>query len=333
MPAELAHDLGLSLLKSGIVEKLPRPRMEHPKVDLTSKAFGMDLSHPIGLAAGFDKNAAAYLGFAHLGLSFIEIGTLTPKPQKGNPKPRMFRQSEQRGLVNRMGFNNIGVKEAKARLSRYQISKSICPLGINIGKNKTTPMDKAIDDYLMAYEALKGLGSYYVVNISSPNTPGLRDLASKEFITSLANSIESEDRPKFWIKLDPDLSKVDFQTVVETITEVDFKGLILTNTHRVTNPEMGGQSGHPISVLSTKMLEWAFEVHRGNLSMIGSGGVLSGIDVLEKVIRGADLVQIYSALVYRGMWVVFDLLQELENEMQLRGFKSLAEAKNSFYNS
>lgn len=331
LPAEAAHNLGLKLLSQGIIERIPQPTPPVVEVDLRTSLFGQQLAHPVGLAAGFDKNAVAYGGFAHLGLSFIEIGTLTPVGQLGNPTPRMFRQKEQMGLINRMGFNNVGCEAALKNLRNFGAARDSCPLGINIGKNKDTPLDLASRDYESCYKVMKGAGHYYVINISSPNTPGLRKLASREFLRELVATPIGEEKDKFWIKLDPDLEPSHLQGLIEEIESLGLAGVILTNTHRVEWPQTGGQSGHPISAISTKALEYAYEVHQGRLAMIGSGGVLSGVDVLEKIIRGASAVQIYSALVYRGMWAVFDLLEELGQEMKLRGFDNIEEAKGSFY--
>jgi dihydroorotate dehydrogenase len=208
------------------------------------------------------------------------------------------------------------------------------PVGVNLGKNKQTLTGNAISDYLKGLIHFKNLGSYIVINISSPNTPGLRELANPEFIRQLKSEIEMqvpELLKKIWIKLDPDLSRKEFMALVEAITAERFAGLILSNTHRVAWPEAGGMSGHVLSHLSSERLTWAHEVHRGGLPMIGSGWVLSGVDVFHKLARGASAVQIYTALVYRGPWAVLHMLEELKAEMLLHGYKKASDVIGCHY--
>jgi dihydroorotate dehydrogenase len=331
LPAELAHDIGLGLMKAGVLNYLPQPAVETAMAGMKVRVPGIgELPHPIGLAAGFDKNCKCPAAFVRMGFSMVEIGTVTPFGQTGNPKPRLFRQSEQRALINRMGFNGDGAATVSERLKKLNWSNDRVPIGINCGKNKVTPPERAIQDYLQVMEAFKGLSRYFVVNISSPNTPGLRDLATPAFIEQLADEV-GNDRTKIWVKIDPDMSKREFQELVATISDRGFQGVILSNTHRVTFPEVGGQSGHPVMALSTACLEWAWEVHKGSLPMIASGGVLSGIDLFQKLSRGASAVQIYTALVYRGPWVVWKLLLELNAEMRLRGFSCVEDFIGSYY--
>ncbi|NRA66431.1 MAG: quinone-dependent dihydroorotate dehydrogenase [Pseudobacteriovorax sp.] len=331
LPAEIAHDIGLKLLAS------KHRRHFVPSVDLSSfSQMSMnvpgigELHHPIGLAAGFDKNAMAPSGFRSLGLSFLEVGTVTPRPQPGNPKPRMFRYPEQKAIINRMGFNSDGSDKVERQLKNLHWMHSDAPLGVNVGKNKDTTESNAIDDFNRGIEVFHELAKYIVINISSPNTSGLRNLANREFIEALARHNKSLLH-KIWFKLDPDMEKQHFQDLIESIGDAGFQGLILSNTHKVSWPEAGGQSGHPIQGLSNRALELAWEVHRGELPTIASGGILSGIDILEKVRRGADAVQIYSALVYRGPFAVLKLLRELEAEMSLQKIAFLSDAKGSYY--
>jgi dihydroorotate dehydrogenase len=334
LPAELAHDLGIFILNKKLHKILPTPSYK-PKLDLSMSVPSLGtLEHPVGLAAGFDKNARAVDGFSDLGFSFLEVGTVTPRPQPGNPKPRLFRYKDQMGIVNRMGFNNNGAAAMKSQFQKGQFLQNGLTVGVNLGKNKDTPQEHAISDYMSGLSEMHGQGSYYVINISSPNTPGLRELASKAFLAELSTEISSnyaDTLSKVWVKVDPDLDKKHFQEVTEAVADSGFAGIILTNTHRVEIPEMGGQSGHPVSVMSSQRLEWAHEVTSGVLPMIGVGGILSGGDVFQKVIRGASMVQIYTAMVYRGPWTVHKILQELEWELELRGMKSLKEAHGSFY--
>jgi len=331
MPAEFAHNIAMTGLERGWVDLLPCPRLEDYVSGLRMRVAGVgELSHPIGLAAGMDKDARAVSAFSKLGFSFYECGTVTPQPQPGNPKPRMFRQPDQLGLVNRMGFNSRGAQAVARRLKRLNWSHHSMPLGINIGKNKLTAEHNASDDYVQAFEQLVMFAKYVVINISSPNTEGLRSLASHDFLSLLAERL-SGHLHKLWIKLDPDMDKRSFQNAIEAIISCGFQGVVLTNTHKVNKPEWGGQSGHPLASLACSRLEWAYEVHRGELPMIASGGILSGNDVLQRVLRGASAVQIYTALVYRGPWAVAELLTELMEEMKLLQVVTLEEVKGAYY--
>ena len=332
LPAEMAHDIGMAVLQRRVLEYLPAPTASQKMAGLQVTIPGIGaLPHPIGLAAGFDKNCLCPQGFARMGFSFLEAGTVTPMPQEGNPKPRLFRYRSQRALINRMGFNNHGALAVADRIRKLDWSHDRVPLGINLGKNKITPNEEAVSDYKDGYEAFAGLGRYYVINISSPNTPGLRDLASPDFVGLLADQFGPSNLPKIWVKIDPDLPRREFQELVAAIASRGFQGLILSNTHRVAWPEPGGLSGHPLATLSTSRLEWAYEVHRGELPMIASGGILCGSDIVEKVIRGAVGVQIYTALAYGGPYVVAELLEQLAQELKLRGFECLEDAVGTYY--
>lgn len=301
------------------------------EVDLRVPLPGIgDLAHPIGLAAGFDKNARCPFAFKQMGFSFLELGTVTPKPQPGNPKPRMFRYKDTMAIINRMGFNSDGLESVASRLRQLEWDHSGVPYGVNLGKNKATPNDEALEDYLAGLKASENLGQYFVINLSSPNTSGLRDLVNTDFLELLASEAGGL-LPKIWVKLDPDLAKKDFQKVIEKITSLGFQGVILCNTHRVEWPEAGGQSGHPLASLAATRLEWAHEVHKGELFMIASGGILTGLDVYERVIRGAMAVQIYAALVYRGPYAVHMICDELAGELRLRSESKLSDLVGRFY--
>ena len=334
LPPEISHYLGMKLLKSGAIKLLSPPIDSDLEISTAVDVDGIGvLGHPVGLAAGFDKDAENLTGLGSLGFSWIEAGTVTPLAQAGNPKPRLFRQIEQHALVNRMGFNNLGCSQFSINVKKQKKHLNF-PLGINVGKNKATKLEHALQDYLTAIRSLEGLGKYFVVNISSPNTPGLRSLSSKGFIKELAACLRSERDAKIsdvWIKLDPDMNKTDFQVVIEAIASEKFAGIVLTNTHRIESPFTGGQSGHPLSVKSTQCLEWAYEVHRGQLPMIGCGGILSGSDIFQKMIRGASAVQIYTALIYRGPFVVYELLSELKSELKLRNIRFLKDIVGAYY--
>ena len=331
LPAELAHDLTLKLLACGAIRWLPRPDY-HPEIlGLATNLPGLGtLPHPIGLAAGLDKQCQAPHAFAAMGLSFVEVGTVTPRAQSGNDKPRLFRYPSQGALINRMGFNNLGAAALADRIKKLEWGADAAPLGVNLGKNKTTPVHRALEDYLALIAVFAPLAKYLVINISSPNTSDLRLLAEEGFVRQLA--AESRDHhEKIWIKLDPDMGKARLQRVVQAIGEAGFAGVILTNTHKVAYPTEGGQSGHPLMAQATACLEWAYEVHKGALAMIGSGGILSGADIYQKVIRGAAAVQIFTALIYRGPWAALVLMRELAEELKLNGFCCLKDAIGSYY--
>ncbi|MES2744311.1 MAG: quinone-dependent dihydroorotate dehydrogenase [Bdellovibrionota bacterium] len=330
-PAETAHDLGMWCLERDLMRFLPLPTLGSNLNGLAMNLPGIgDLAHPIGLAAGFDKNARAPRGFARLGLSFLEVGTITPQPQPGNPKPRLFRLDDQMGLINRMGFNSEGIGHVKDRLSNAQWSHDQVPMGINLGKNKDTPNEAAIEDYSQGLDSLAPFAKYFVINVSSPNTTGLRGLANEHFLKELA-ARHKHLLPKLWVKLDPDMKRSDFQILVKSIADIGFQGLVLTNTHRVEMPQTGGMSGAAISAQSTACLEWAYEATKGALPLIASGGILTGQDVYQRIARGASAVQIYSALVYRGPLAVYEMLKELKAEMDLRGYSFLSDVKGSYY--
>lgn len=339
LPAELAHELTIAALRSEFgLALLPGSHIAEAVSDqLRVSVSGLgELPHPIGLAAGLDKNGVAISAWEQMGFAAVEVGTVTPLPQDGNPKPRLFRLPERQAIINRMGFNNLGVPALIEQLGRPGALNCKIPIGINFGKNKLTPPEKALNDYesgfcaIAARRAMRSAGEYYVINISSPNTPGLRDLARPEFIQQLS-AMAGNFRGKTWIKLDPDMERVLFQQNIEEIAKSGFGGVILSNTHRVEWPEAGGLSGHGLLSHANRSLEQAWQVHRGQLPMIGCGGILDGADILGKIARGASAVQIYTALIYRGPWVVMELLQELDAEMKLLGFKSLAEARGSHY--
>ncbi len=332
LPPEPAHNVAMWMLERNMLANMPRPNFGINMNGLACQLPGIGrLDHPIGLAAGFDKDARALESLTSLGFSHIEVGTITPHPQSGNPKPRMFRYPDQNAIINRMGFNSEGAAAVAKRLKKLNGSHLGIPVGVNLGKNKHTALEAAAEDFITGLDTFKEMGDYFVINISSPNTAGLRDLANEQFLEQLASS-QSSLLPKIWVKLDPDMEKSSFMALINRIGELGFQGVILCNTHKVNWPEVGGQSGHPLATLANARLEWAYEVHRGKLPMIAVGGIFSGLDVFERIARGASAVQIYSAFVYRGPWVVYKILRELRYEMQTRGIEQLAEIKGSYYN-
>lgn len=331
LPPETAHDLGLWALERDLLRFAPTPALGSLSTGMNMTVPGIgDLAHPIGLGAGFDKNARAPQGFSRMGLSFLEVGTVTPRPQAGNPRPRLFRLSDQDGLINRMGFNSEGASRVAERLRQKEWNHHPVPLGVNLGKNKDTSPEGAIEDFSQGLEKFSPFAKYFVINVSSPNTEGLRGLANEQFLREIANRHRG-DLHRIWVKLDPDMKRRSFQGLVEALADIGYQGLILTNTHRVDWPEKGGMSGHPLALQASACLEWAYEVTKGRLPLVASGGILSGQDVFQRIARGANAVQIYSSLVYRGPLAVPLMLRELKAEMALRGFEFLSDVKGSYY--
>ncbi|MCY4443295.1 MAG: quinone-dependent dihydroorotate dehydrogenase [Proteobacteria bacterium] len=346
LPAETAHHLGLRCLASPMVVALMDPPLL-PRRDLSCKLLpGLSpLMHPVGLAAGYDKDATSIRGLFKLGFSFVEVGTVTVRAQYGHKKPRLFRLHDSMELINRMGFPNKGAQVMQNTLSHFHqwlhphgsldsstsVTKDPDPIvGINVGKNKDTPLEAAIDDYILAMEMLLAYGSYFTINISSPNTAGLRSLATSSFFKVLSqrsSALESHLPSKIWIKLSCDDPQEVFQKHIEDILAAGFAGLILTNTHAVNQPFKGGLSGHSLRSLAMQRLLWAKEVHQGHLSVIAVGGIITGRDILHAICLGASAVQIYTALVYRGPQVVAKMLKELDDELNYLGLKNLEEAR------
>lgn len=279
---------------------------------LERKLFGLTFPNPVGLAAGFDKDAKLYKELSNFGFGFIEIGTLTPKPQSGNPKKRLFRLPEDIGLINRMGFNNEGVEAAIERLKR---NKGIL-IGGNIGKNKLTPNEEAVSDYVQCFEALFPHVDYFVVNVSSPNTPNLRALQDKEPLTHLLQTLKdlnhSKSKPKpILLKIAPDLTEEQLVDIIDIITSVKIDGVIATNTtlsreglQSENKSEMGGLSGKPVTKKSTEVIRFLHEKSKNAFPIIGVGGIHSPEDAIEKLEAGASLVQLYTGFVYEGPGVV-----------------------------
>ncbi|OFZ58565.1 MAG: dihydroorotate dehydrogenase (quinone) [Bacteroidetes bacterium RIFCSPHIGHO2_02_FULL_44_7] len=286
-------------------------RVNDPRLQRT--VFGIKFPNPVGLAAGFDKNATMFNDLAYCGFGFIEIGTLTPVGQPGNEKPRLFRLKEDQAIVNRMGFNNEGVELAVEHLKHRSTSVII---GGNIGKNKATPNEEAADDYIKAFEALFDYVDYFVVNVSSPNTPNLRALQEKEPLTALLRSLQElnaskEQRKPILLKIAPDLSNEQLDDIIAIVLEVKLDGVIATNTtisreglrtpkEKVEAIGAGGVSGKPVAVRSTEVIRYLAEKSGKAFPIIGVGGIHSAQDALEKLDAGADLVQLYTGFIYEG---------------------------------
>ena len=278
---------------------------------------GITFANRVGLAAGLDKDGKHIDALAALGFGFLEIGTVTPRAQAGNPKPRMFRLSEAQAIINRMGFNNDGVDTCVARVRRSRFWQQGGVLGMNIGKNASTPIEDAASDYILAMEAVYEIATYITVNISSPNTQNLRDLHGEDMLRSLLNSLDEARkrlsdrygvRKPLFLKIAPDLEAADIGLIADLSMEFGIDAIIATNTTIARDlvqgmqhsQEAGGLSGAPVRALSTQVIKTLKARLGNNLPIIGVGGILSGADAKEKIIAGASLVQIYSGLIYRG---------------------------------
>ncbi|MCK5881282.1 MAG: quinone-dependent dihydroorotate dehydrogenase [Sinobacterium sp.] len=318
---ETAHNIslkGLDIANSLNLSALFAPKLQHTPVDI----MGLSVKNPIGLAAGLDKNADHIDALASLGFGFIEVGTVTPRPQAGNMQPRLFRLAEHEAIINRMGFNNEGIDYLIANVKRSNY-RGI--LGINIGKNKDTPNENAVDDYLICLEKAYPHASYITVNLSSPNTPGLRDLQFGDPLKQLLATLkERQDQlctehgryVPIAIKVAPDMAESDIDDVSSSLIEYEIDGLIATNTtisreavqHHKFGSELGGLSGAPVAQLSTQTIAAFKQRLDGKVPMIGVGGITNAQTAQEKVEAGADVLQIYTGFIYKGPQLIADAL-------------------------
>ncbi|GAA4921074.1 quinone-dependent dihydroorotate dehydrogenase [Mucilaginibacter defluvii] len=283
---------------------------------LEKEVFGLKFINPVGLAAGFDKNGEVIAEMANLGFGFVEVGTVTPLPQPGNPKPRMFRLPPDEALINRMGFNNLGVDVVAARLAAYRKNRPKGQEGViiggNIGKNKVTPNEDAVSDYIKCFDRLFDVVDYFVVNVSSPNTPGLRALQEKEPLMHILNTLQQRNnknsisRP-ILLKIAPDLTDDQLNDIVEIVTETKIAGVIATNTtisrdglRGKYKGETGGLSGKPLTKRSTEVISYLHKKSNGAFPIIGVGGIHSADDAIEKLNAGASLLQLYTGFIYEG---------------------------------
>jgi dihydroorotate dehydrogenase len=322
--AEASHDFTLKGLKTaerfGALTLYPAPPVCRPR-----QVMGITFPNPVGLAAGLDKNAAVIDGLAALGFGFIEVGTVTPRPQPGNPKPRLFRVREAQGIVNRFGFNNLGVDHL---IENVKVAKYKGVLGINIGKNFDTPIENAVDDYLICMQKVYAYATYITVNISSPNTKNLRALQEKEALSSLLSTLKLEQTKladqhgryvPITLKIAPDLEHEQINEIADLLMEHKIDGVIATNTTLARNKvqgmehaeETGGLSGAPVREKSTLVIQQLSQRLQGAVPIIGVGGILSGADAVEKIAAGADLVQVYSGLIYKGPALVHEICKSL----------------------
>ena len=352
--AETAHNIGIELLARGVAPVEMRADDERLRVSLWSD---MAFPNPVGLAAGFDKDAKAFPALLGAGFGFVEIGSVTPQPQPGNPKPRVFRLPEHAAVINRYGFNSEGHLAAEARLRAYRenrgtlsradaededASRARPPLGVNLGKNKRTPEALAFEDYVKGVRALGQHADYLVVNVSSPNTPGLRDLQSKKFLETLMRRVRAArdalpggHRPPVLLKIAPDLSDGDVRDVASAARNAGVDGIIVSNTtiarpdfvkQHAAGGEAGGLSGAPLMDASTEMLRKVYRETGGTIPLVGCGGVSDGKDAYRKIRAGASLVQLYTAFAYQGPGMLPRMKRELLECLDRDGFASVREA-------
>jgi len=325
LDAERAHDLALRALDAAHCSGIGRVLVPKP-APLPVRAFGLEFPNPVGLAAGLDKNGAHIEALFALGFGFIEIGTVTPKPQPGNPKPRMFRLPEHSAIINRLGFNNFGVDALVRRVERIAHRPGM--LGINIGKNKDTPNADAVNDYSYCLERVYPLADYVTVNISSPNTEGLRDLQRDDALRRLLGQLREKQsglaarhgkRVPVLIKIAPDNTESELDAMANALAEHQVDGVIATNTtlardgvesHRFGN-QSGGLSGAPLMQPSTRILRGMRARLPDSIPLVGVGGIMTGADAAEKIAAGATLVQCYSGLVYRGPELIAECVEAI----------------------
>ncbi|MGI4804056.1 MAG: quinone-dependent dihydroorotate dehydrogenase [Janthinobacterium lividum] len=329
-PEKIHHFVTRSLKRFNRIpggKKLSRAVFSIENSGLQREVFGLKFKNPVGLAAGFDKNAEMMGEMANLGFGFVEIGTVTPLPQSGNPKPRMFRLKEDAALINRMGFNNLGMDVAAERIKRFRqrtTGNRQLIIGGNIGKNKITPNEEAVNDYVKCFDRLFEVVDYFVVNVSSPNTPGLRELQEKEPLKILLQTLQQRNykngiaRP-ILLKIAPDLSNEQLDDIIEIVLQSGIAGVIATNTtisregliSTKNKNETGGLSGKPLTQRSTEVIKYLSEKSGKAFPIIGVGGIHSAKDALEKLEAGASLIQLYTGFIYEGPGLVKRICKSL----------------------
>lgn len=343
LPPETAHDLvlhSLSLLRPKFINDFIERR--YSRSSLPVNRFGISFPNPVGLAAGFDKDGVALQPLAALGFGFLEAGTVTFHPQPGNPRPRLFRLPEDKALINRAGFNNAGAAAFAKRMKR---KRPACVLGVSIGKSKITPLEKATDDYLASFELVYDVADYVAVNVSSPNTPQLRELQQSEQLSSLLSALQERNRElqkvhqrkrpmPLLVKLSPDLTHEQLEMIVDVLVRLEIDGIIATNTTiardqlRTNNATVakfgeGGLSGAPLRKKSTQMVADLYRLTSGRVPIIGVGGIFTAEDAWEKIAAGASLVQLYTGFIYRGPGIAREINEGLTQILIQEGFSNL----------
>ena len=353
LPAEKAHYFSMGMFKAIFalgLGSLFRLRNRAKEPGLKTNVFGIDFENPVGLAAGFDKDARWFPQLASLGFSHVEIGTITGEAQPGNPQPRLFRLPADRAIVNRMGFNNSGSDAVARRLSVTPKADSTDILGINIGKTKVVPVEDATQDYLVSFERLFVYADYFTVNVSSPNTPGLRTLQNREPLIELLSkliklngdlALDHECSPKpILLKIAPDVTEEQLSDIILILREVDLDGVIATNTtieragletseqdgNAIGN---GGLSGAPLTIRSREVVGKLYDQLKGDIPIVGVGGVMQGEDAWQMIRSGADLVQLYTGFIYGGPGTVRQINRYIAKKLKQHGFETVAEAVGS----
>jgi len=337
---ETAHELGIEALKIGLsakfVQNFAAERFVSDESFGTLERFGLTFKNPLGIAAGFDKNGKVVNQLAALGFGFVEVGTVTFEPQKGNEKPRLFRLPGDKALINRLGFNNDGTPRVVERLKKI---KPNCVLGVNIGKNKDVPNEEAIENYLHSFELARAVADYIAVNVSSPNTPNLRELQRAENLEELLGELQKRNlelsAKPLLVKIAPDLMESEIEAIVDIAQRLNLAGIIATNTTisrenlKTKINEAGGLSGAPVREKSNAVIKKIYRYANGKLPVIGVGGVFTAHDAFEKIAAGACLVQAYTGFIYRGIGFARDVNLGLAKILKDKGFADLDEAIGS----
>ena len=344
LPPETAHELALhslSLLRAKTLSDfVARRYASGPMLPITR--FGLSFENPVGLAAGFDKDGVALPALAALGFGFIEAGTVTFHAQPGNPRPRLFRLPEDKALINRAGFNNAGATAFMKHVERETIR---CVLGVSIGKSKITPLERATEDYLASFETVYNVADYVAVNVSSPNTPQLRQLQQSEQLFALLSALQECNRAlqekyqrarpvPLLVKLSPDLTSEDLEMIVDVVVRLQIDGIIATNTtiardHLLTDQARvsalgeGGLSGAPLRAKSTQIVAQLYRLTKGRVPIVGVGGIFTAKDAWEKISAGASLVQLYTGFIYRGPGIAREINEGLQDILNREGFSNL----------
>lgn len=334
---ETAHEIGINSLRYGLASETLQDQFakrfecnEFGKL----KRFGLTFNNPLGMAAGFDKNGIVVNQLAAIGFGFVEVGTVTYKPQPGNEKPRMFRLPEDKGLINRLGFNNEGTPKVVERLKKLNPK---CVLGVNIGKNKDVPNEEAIENYLKSFELAYEVADYITVNVSSPNTPNLRELQKAESLDELLKTLQDNNVKKIplLVKIAPDLSESEIEAITDIALKLNLSGIIATNTTisreglKTKIEETGGLSGKPVAKRSTEVISTIYRYSKGKIPIIGVGGIFTAEDAFEKVCVGASLLQAYTGFIYQGISFAREVNFGLAKILKEKGFNNLDEAVGS----